>query len=409
MTPPRKPGPRALLFVFLTVLIDVTGLGIIIPVLPELIQELTGRTIDDAALIGGRIIMTYALMQFIAAPIIGALSDRFGRRPVLLLSLLGFSIDYMIMGFANTIMWLFLGRALSGIFGATYSTAGAYIADVSPPEKRAQNFGLIGAAFGIGFIVGPVIGGFVGEIDVRAPFFTASALAFANLIYGYIVLPETLKPENRRAFDPRRANPFGALMQMRLYPAVLGLLAAAFLFQLAHQAYPSVWAYYSTERYGWGGREIGFSLGAVGIMGALVQGGLTRVIIPKLGEARTLYIGLALAMISFAGFAFASKGWMLYAWIPISGLAGMAGPAMQGLMANRVPDNTQGELQGASTSLVSLTTIISPPIMTSLFAHFSGADAPVYLPGAPFLAAATVTGLGLLVAIWAMQRERARG
>lgn len=415
MPPSRTPGKHALLFIFLTLLIDVTGLGIIIPVLPRLIQELTGRTVDDAAVIGGLIIMTYALMQFVAAPVVGAASDRFGRRPVLLLSLLGFSIDYMIMGLATSIVWLFIGRALSGVFGATYTTAGAYIADVSPPEKRAQNFGLIGAAFGIGFIVGPAIGGALGHFDPRLPFFTASALAMGNLVYGWIVLPETLKPENRRPFDPRRANPFGALMQIRLYPAVLGLLGAAFLFQLAHQAYPSIWAYYGQERYGWTALEVGLSLGAVGVMAALVQGGLTRVVMPKIGAERALYIGLALVIVSFVGFAFATRSWMVYAWIPISGLGGLAGPAMQGLMSNRVPDNAQGELQGASASLVSLTTIISPPLLTRLFAHFSGDDAPLYLPGAPYLAGAALTALGLMVAVWALHgggfaaRSAARG
>lgn len=401
----RRPGRHALLFIFLTVLIDVTGLGIIMPVIPELIQNLTGRTIDDAAIIGGRLVFVYALMQFVAAPVVGGLSDRFGRRPLLLLSLLGFSVDYLIMGVAPVVGLLFVGRALAGVFGATYSTAGAYIADVSSKEKRAQNFGLIGAAFGIGFIVGPVIGGVLGQLGPRAPFFAASALAFANLVYGFIVLPETLKPENRRAFDWKRANPLGNLYHMRLHPAVLGMLLAIFLFQLGHQVYPNVWSYYSIERFGWEDIHVGLSLGAVGVASAIVQGGLTRVVMPRFGETRVLYFGLTLAILSYLGFGLATRGWMVFAWIPIAGLAGLAGPAMQGLTANRVPDNAQGELQGAIASLTSLSAIIAPMLLTSIFARYSGPDATVYLPGAPFLIAAFLTVLGLGAAVRALSRR----
>jgi DHA1 family tetracycline resistance protein-like MFS transporter len=402
----RRPGRHALLFVFLTVLIDVTGLGIIIPVIPGLIEDLTGRSVADAALIGGRLIFIYAFMQFLCAPIIGGLSDRFGRRPLLLISLAGFSLDYALMGFAPAVWWLFLGRALSGVFGATYSTAGAYIADVSPKEKRAQNFGLIGAAFGIGFIVGPVIGGLLGQFGPRAPFFAASALALANLIYGYIVLPETLTLENRRPFDWKRANPLGGLLQMRLYPAVLGLLGAAFLFQLGHQAYPSIWAFYMIERFDWASLQVGVSLGAVGVASAIVQGGLTRVVIPRLGETRTLYFGLLLGVLAYIGFALSSHGWMIYAWIPIAGLAGLSGPALQGLVANRVPDNAQGELQGALSSLTSLSAILAPLLLTAVFARYSGPDATIYLPGAPFLIGAALTAVGLVIAARALTGAR---
>jgi DHA1 family tetracycline resistance protein-like MFS transporter len=394
----RRPGRHALLFIFLTVLIDVTGLGIIIPVIPGLLEDLTGMSVADAALIGGRLIFIYAFMQFLCAPIIGGLSDRYGRRPLLLISLAGFSLDYALMGFAPAVWWLFLGRALSGVFGATYSTAGAYIADVSPKEKRAQNFGLIGAAFGVGFIVGPMIGGLLGELSPRAPFFAASALAFANLIYGWIVLPETLTLENRRPFDWKRANPLGGLFQMRLHPAVLGLLAAAFLFQLGHQAYPAIWSFYMIERFDWSSFNVGVSLGAVGVASAIVQGGLTRVVIPKLGEVRTLYLGLGLGVLAYVGFALASHGWLIYAWIPIAGLAGLSGPALQGLMSNRVPDNAQGELQGALSSLTSLSAIIAPLLLTAVFARFSSPDAPIYLPGAPFLIGAFITAIGLGIA-----------
>jgi DHA1 family tetracycline resistance protein-like MFS transporter len=401
----REPGRHALLFIFLTVLIDVTGLGIIIPVIPSLIEELTGLSVAESAVIGGRLIFIYALMQFICSPIIGGLSDRYGRRPLLLISLAGFSIDYFLMGFAPAVSWLFVGRALSGIFGATYSTAGAFIADVSPKEKRAANFGLIGAAFGVGFIIGPMIGGFLGAyLGPRAPFYAASALAFINLIYGYIVLPESLSLENRRPFDWKRANPLGSLFQMRLHTAVLGLLFAAFLFQVGHQSYPSVWSFYMIERFDWTNLEVGFSLGAVGVASAIVQGGLTRMIIPKLGEVRTLFVGLTLGVLAYLGFALSSHGWMIYAWIPIAGLAGLSGPALQGIMANRVPDNAQGELQGALSSLTSLSAILAPLLLTSIFARYSAPDAEPYLPGAAFLIGALVTAIGLLTAAWALMR-----
>ena len=394
----RRPGRHALLFIFLTVLIDVTGLGIIIPVMPELVQELTGRSVAESAVVGGQLILLYALMQFLCAPIVGGLSDHFGRRPLLLFSLGGFALDYFLMGFAPTIGWLFLGRALSGVFGASYTTAGAYIADVSDRDKRAQNFGLLGAAFGLGFIIGPVLGGLLGQLGPRTPFFAAAGLAVINLVYGFIVLPETLKPENRRAFQWRRANPLGGLMQMRLHPAVLGLLLVHFLFQLGHQAYTVIWSYFTIERFNWSDLHVGYSLGAVGVAGALVQGGLTRKVIPKIGEARTLYVGLVLAVVSYIGIGLASQGWMIYAWIPIASLAGLIGPSLQGLMANRVPDDSQGELQGAVASLRSLSAIVAPIILTTIFARASAPDAAVYLPGAPFLVAAALTAAGLVVA-----------
>ena len=395
-------GRHALTFIFITVLIDMTGLGIIAPVMPQLIEDLTGRGASDAAVVGGLLYSVYALMQFVAAPVVGGLSDRFGRRPVLLFSLAGFSIDYLIMGLAPVLWLLFIGRAASGVFGATITTAGAYIADVSPPEKRAQNFGLLYAGFGVGFIIGPMIGGFLGEIDPRAPFYAASALALSNLIYGFFVLPETLKRENRRAFSWARANPLGSLLSIRRYPAVLGLLAAVFLFQLAHQVYPSVWSYYTIERYGWSERHIGFSLGVVGIVTVIAQGGLTRVIIPRLGDARTVVMGLSLTALIYAGYGLSSAGWMLYIFIVIGGLAGLASPAMQSIMTSRIPPDGQGELQGAVASLTSLASLLAPIPLTSLFGHFSGADAKVYLPGIPFFAAAGLALTGFALAARAL-------
>lgn len=395
----RKPGKHALAFIFITVLIDMIGIGIIIPVLPQLIVDLTGLSLARAALWGGGLAMLYAFMQFVFAPVIGNLSDRFGRRPVLLFSLAGFSIDYLIMGLAPVLWVLFLGRALAGVFGATYSTAGAYIADVTPPDKRGGNFGLIGAAFGLGFIIGPVLGGFLGEIDHRLPFFAAAGLAFANLVYGFIVLPETHKRENRRPFDFRKANPIGALVQMRAYPIVFGLLGAYALFYLGHTSLPAVWTYYGFEKFNWSELDVGLSLGAVGITAAIVQGGLARKAIPLLGAKRAVFIGFGIAVLAYFGYAFAPNPMTVYIIIVLGSLAGIGGPALQGIVSNEVPAHSQGALQGATTSVMSLMSVIGPGIMTSVFFLFSNREAPVYLPGAPYALAGLLT-LGAVFLIW---------
>ncbi len=401
----RPPGRHALLFIFVTVLIEMAGFGLIMPVMPKLIMELTGEGVGRAAVYGGAMLFLYAGLQFVLAPVVGGLSDRFGRRPVLLLALGGYAVDYMLMGFAPALWWLFLGRAIAGIFGASYSAAGAYIADISPPEKRAANFGLLGAAFGLGFIIGPVIGGYVGHwFGPRAPFFAAAALAGANLVYGFFVLPETLSEGRRRAFDWRRANPVGSLVQMRLHPAVLGLLAAMMLYQISHRVYPAIWSYFAIERFAWTEADIGLSLGAVGVAAALVQGGLTRAVIPRIGEARATTIGLLVGAFVAVGFAIAPNGWVVYALIPISGLAGLAGPAMQGLMSNRVPNDAQGELAGAVASLSSLSAIVGPPALTLVFGAFTGEDAPIYFPGAPFVVAGALSLLAIAVAARALGR-----
>lgn len=400
----RKPRAAALIFIFITVLLDVVGLGIIIPVLPSLIMELTGEGLSAASRYGGWLMFSYAVMQFLAAPVIGGLSDQFGRRPVLLASLLGFGLDYILQGLAPTIGWLFIGRILAGVTGASFTTASAYIADVSAPEKRSQNFGLIGAAFGLGFIIGPVIGGILGQFGPRVPFFAAAGLTLLNCLYGYFVIPESLPEENRRPFSWRRANPLGTLSQLRQYPVIVSLVGVLVFIYIAGHATQSTWAYYTMEKFSWNEAAVGYSLGFVGLVVALVQGGLMRVVIPSIGQIRSVYVGLFLYTVGFAGFAFAGAGWVMYAVMIPYGLGGIAGPALQGIMSNQVPNNSQGELQGALTSLVSLTSIFGPPLMTNLFAHFTREDTSLYFPGMPFLTGAVLTFIALLWAIRSLQR-----
>lgn len=394
---PRRANKRALLFIFITILLDVIGFGIIIPVLPELIMELTGEGLSRAAVYGGWLLMLYALMQFFCAPVLGNLSDRYGRRPVLLFSLMAFSADYLVMGLAPTLTWLFFGRIMAGIAGATFAPANAYIADVSPPEKRAQNFGLVGAAFGLGFIIGPSVGGLLGQLGPRVPFFAAAGLAMLNMVYGFFVLPETLTEDKRRPFSLKRANPAGTFLQVRRYPLVVGLLGVMFLYQIAHDANPSVWSYYTMEKLGWSERDVGYSLGFLGLMIAIVQGGLIRKVIPRMGEKRVVYAGLVMFALGFLGFALAANSLMIFAAIVPFALGSAAIPALKGIMSNRVPGNAQGELQGAITSLISFTAIVAPLMMTQLFGYFTSADALIYFPGAPFLTAAMMTFMAVLV------------
>lgn len=394
-----KNQNHALTFIFITLLIDVIGIGIIIPVLPQLIQQLTGGNLSEAARYGGLLMFAYASMQFLFSPILGGLSDQYGRRPVLLASLFGFGIDYLFLGFAPTIFWLFIGRLIAGITGASFTTAGAYIADVSTPEKRAQNFGLIGMAFGVGFIIGPVVGGILGHYGPRVPFFVSAGLTLLNCIYGYFVLPESLKTENRRQFDWKRANPAGSLRQLQKYPAVMGLVASLFFIYVAGHATQGIWSYYVMEKFGWNQDMVGYSLGFVGLMVAIVQGGLTRILIPKLGEERAVFVGLGFYVIGFVLFAFASQGWMMYAFMIPYSLGGLAGPSLQAIISKQVPPNEQGELQGALMSLVSITSIIGPIMMTNLFAYFTSPNAPFQFPGASFIAGAAFTLLSLILAI----------
>lgn len=386
-------------FIFVTLLIDVTGFGVIIPVMPKLIQQLLGTNdISVASEYGGWLTFAYAFMQFIFAPILGNLSDKYGRRPVLLFSLFGFGIDYILLSFAPNIAWLFLGRAIAGITGASFTTAAAYIADISTPENRAKNFGMIGAAFGLGFVIGPILGGFLGELGERVPFMVAAGLAFTNWLYGYFVLPESLKAENRRPFDIKRANPIGSLLHLKKYPAVGGLIGSFIFIYLASHAVNSNWSFFTIERFQWSKKMIGISLGVVGVLVGAVQGGLVRIVNPKIGNERSVYLGLSLYALGMLLFAFASSTWMMFVFLVPYCLGGISGPALQSIISSHVPANEQGELQGALTSLISSTTIVGPLMMTSLFSYFVSPKAPVYFPGVSFL-------LGFLLmlssAIWA--------
>jgi len=402
----KAGGTKPLIFIFITVMIDTIGLGIIIPVLPQLITGLTTNTISIAAQYGGALMVVYALTHFFFAPVLGNLSDAFGRRPVLLMSLFALGVDYLMMGFAPTIFWLFVGRFIAGAAGATFSVANAYIADTSAPEDRAKNFGLIGAAFGIGFVLGPALGGMLVDFGPRAPFFVAAALAFANMTYGYLILPETLAKENRRPFQLKRANPLGSLIQMNKFPMVVGLIFAILFYQVAHDSNPSVWSFYTIEKFAWTPRDIGWSLALVGVCLALVEGVLIRFVVPRLGEKRSVYFGYIAGAIGFAGFALADTGTAMLLWILPWSLMGIAGPSLRAIIANQVPSNSQGELSGAIASMISLTAILSPILMTQTFGYFAKKGTSVYFPGAPFLLAAFLTVIALVIVLRVIGRNR---
>jgi len=400
---PKKQA--ALGFIFATLLIDVMGLGIIIPVLPKLIENLIHGDISEASGYAGWLTAAYAGMQFLFAPMIGNLSDKYGRRPVLLCSLLGFGVDYLFSAFAPTIGWLFVGRIIAGVTGASFTTASAYIADISEPEKRAANFGMIGVAFGVGFIIGPVIGGLLGKYDVHYPFIAAAVLALLNATYGYFILPESLSVENRRSFDIKRANPLGTLIQLKKYKSVIGLAASLFLIYFAVQSVQSVWTFYTIEKFHWNNDWVGYSLGFVGLMVAIVQGGLIRIIIPKLGNERSIWVGLLLYALGLALFAFAFKGWMMFAILVPYCLGGIAGPAIQGYISTSVPANEQGELQGGLTSLMSISSIFGPLLMTESFYYFTKPNPFFQFPGAPFAIGAVMMLLSALLAVRSFRRN----
>ena len=388
----------ALGFIFVTLLIDVMGFGIIIPVMPRLISELAHIKVNEASAYGGWLLASFAVMQFLFSPLMGNLSDQYGRRPVLLVSLFGFGIDYLFLVFAPTIAWLFVGRIIAGMMGASFTTASAYIADVSEPEKRAQNFGIIGAAFGLGFIIGPAVGGLLAKFGLRAPFAAAAALTLLNWLYGYFILPESLTLENRRKFEWKRANPLGTLKFFLRYKVILGLVASIVLIYIAGHAVQSTWSFYTMFKFGWVEDEVGYSLAFVGVMVAIVQGWLIRFIIPKLGQERSIYGGLMLYAVGFVLFGIANQGWMMYIFLIPYCFGGIAGPSLQGIMSNQVPPNEQGELQGALTSLMSLTSIIGPVVMTELFYHFSDTKGDIYFPGAAMIAGAVLTVISALLA-----------
>lgn len=398
-----KAKKAAIGFIFITLLIDVIGFGIVIPVFPSLIMELTGEGLSVASEYGGWLLFAYAFIQFIFSPIVGGLSDQFGRRPILLASLFGFGIDYLFLAFAPSIWWLFVGRVIAGVMGASFTTGAAYIADVSPVEKRSQNFGLIGAAFGLGFIIGPVIGGVLGQYGPRVPFIAAAVMSGLNWLYGYFILPESLPKEKRRKFDIKRANPAGSLIQMKKYPLLIGLFSALVFVYIASHAVQGTWAYLTMLKFEWDEAMVGYSLGFVGLISALVQGLLIRSLIPRLGQENAVYLGMVLYTVGLVCFAFATQSWMMFAFCIPYCLGGITGPAIQGIMSSQVADNQQGELQGAMSSMMSATAIVGPPLMTTLFAFFTKDNAPLFFPGAPMMAGAIFTTIGLLLTLRTMK------
>lgn len=401
MAPRRLP----VLFILITVTIDAMGIGLILPVMPDLIRAVRGASLADAALWGGMLSAVYAVMQFGFSPLIGNLSDRFGRRPILLISMAVLALDYVVMAVAGTIWLLFAGRVIAGIAAATHSTALAYMADITDSSKRAQNFGLISAGFGMGFILGPVIGGLLGGLDPRAPFIAAACLAAANFAFGWFVLPESLPRERRRAFDWARANPAGALKSIRKLPGVGALLAVMLAYQIANFTYPAVWAYYIQGAFGWDARMVGLSLAAYGVAIAVVQGGLIRAILPRLGEGRAVFWGLILNTGCLLAYGVATQGWMIWVLIPISAVGAIVAPAMQGVMSRAAGERQQGELQGVLGSISALSMILSPLMMTQAFFWFTREEAALRLPGAPFLLGAVLMAGAL--AIYMGTRPRA--
>jgi len=386
---------HVLTFVTVTVFLDTVGFGILMPVLPEFLMQLTGGTLAEVSSLAGYLVASYAALQFLFAPVLGNLSDRYGRRKVLLVSLAFFSLNYLIAGLATTLWVLFLGRMITGITAATHATANALIADVSPPDERAQNFGLMGMAFGLGFIVGPTIGGLLGEWHVRAPFFAAAGLGAMNTVYGYFALKETLPESARRAFSWRRANPLGMIGHLRRYPILIGLVTVMFIYNIGHHVFPSNWSFYTIEKFSWSPLDVGLSMGLVGVLMAVMQGYVIRLVIPRWGPVVTAFAGFSAAAAAFIGIALANNSITVLLWCFMSAFAGLAGPAVAGIMSNQVPQNEQGELQGINASVGSFGAIIGPLLMTQSFALFTGADPIVYFPGIAFLLAGTLTLIAL--------------
>ena len=396
----------AISFIFITLLIDVTGIGLIIPVVPGLIEQLIHGSISDASRYSGWLAFSYAIMQFLFAPLLGNLSDKFGRRPVLLLSLFGLGIDYIFLALAPSIVWLFVGRIIAGFAGASFTTATAYIADISNAENRAKNFGMVGAAFGVGFILGPIMGGILGEFGVRIPFIVAACLSLLNCLYGYFVLPESLSMENRRPFQWKRANPISSLKQLKKYPAVSGLVVSFFLIYLAGNAVQSTWSFFGIKQFNWTPRIIGISLGLVGLLVGAVQGGLIRIVNPWLGNKKSVFVGMALYAVGLFLFSIATQSWMMFLFLIPYCLGGICGPALQSIISGQVPANEQGELQGSLTSVMSITNIIGPILMTGLFSYFTKATAPIHFAGAAFFVGGIFMTMSLFFAYRTLRHNK---
>jgi len=384
-------------FIFTTIVLDSMGIGIIMPVMPDLIREVGNIDLSEAALWGGSLTVVFAINQFLFSPFVGGLSDTYGRRPVLLIALFVMALDYLVMGFAQSIWLLFVGRFIGGITAATQSTASAYMADISSKEDKARNFGLLGAAFGVGFILGPVLGGLLSEYGSRAPFFAAATIAFANMLFGYLVLPETVTDTTRRKFEWLRANPFGALKQMKKLPGMMPMLLVFLLLSIAFFVYPSIWAFFGRAQFSWDARMVGLSLAAYGFGIVIVQGVLIRPILKRFGEKKTALFGMSMHLLTFTAYQFMTETWHVFAFMPLSVFSAVAVPALQGLMSNSVDDNAQGELQGAMGSLSAMATIISPFVMTRVFSYFTNDEASVYLPSAPFVVSALFVIVAFLV------------
>ena len=398
-----KTNKSGIFFIFITVLVDVIGIGIILPIVPELIMELTGKGTADAVIYGMWLMTAFAGMQFLFAPVLGEISDRYGRRPVLLVALLGLSIDYLLHAWAPTIIWLFVGRFLAGIMGASFTVATAYIADISTNEEKAKNFGMIGAAFGLGFIIGPAIGGIFGEIDVRLPFYIAAALSFLNFLFGFFFVPESLAPENRRAMEPKKMIAGVSLISLKKYRGVLLLIAAFFIANLAGQVLPTVWSYYGIENFEWTPKDIGISLMIIGLMVAIVQGFLIGWATKKFGQRKVVTVGFLLWTLGMFLFSLATEPWMIYCFLLPYALGGVAGPTVQGVISNQVSEKEQGNLQGAITGLLSLTAILGQLIFAPVFYFFIKPDAIVYFPGASFALASLLLLIAFLFAFKAMK------
>jgi DHA1 family tetracycline resistance protein-like MFS transporter len=401
----QNKNQAALGFIFITMLIDVIGWGIIIPVIPGLIEELIQGDISEAAKVGGWITFAYAITQFVFAPLIGNLSDKFGRRPIILISLLGFTLDYILLALAPTITWLFIGRIIAGITGASITTASAYIADISSIENRAKNFGMIGAAFGLGFIIGPVIGGLLGQYGARVPFYAAAALCFFNFLYGYFILPESLPKEKRSVLNLKKANPIGSFLHLKKYPKLIGLASSMFLLYVASHAIQSNWSFFTMYKFNWDEKMVGISLGVIGLLVALVQGVLIRWVNPWLGNEKSIYAGFFLYSLGMLLFTFANQSWMMFIFLIPYCLGGIAGPALQAVISIQVPETEQGKIQGTLTSLMSASAIVGPPLMTGIFYYFTKEQTPFEFAGAPFLLASILMTISALMAYYSFRKD----
>ncbi len=402
-----KNRKASISFIFVTILLEVIGLGIIIPVLPPLIESLNGEGLSEASRIGGWLIFSFAIMQFFFAPVMGVISDKVGRKPVLLIALFGLGLDYLLHAFAPSLFWLFVGRVIAGLCGASVTVATAYIADISTPDKKAQNFGIIGAAFGLGFIVGPLIGGLAGEYSLQLPFIIAATLSFLNFLYGWLIIPESLKPEKRREIIWSKANPVGSFYLLKRSNVVIGLSAAFFLLYIAGYAVQSTWAFYGMFKFDWSKSMVGYSLALVGVVVAIVQGGLVKHAVGWWGEKKTIYIGFLCWLTGLLLFAFVNQSWLLFISVVPYCLGGIANPTLQGVVSNQYDQKEQGELQGAITSLISLTAIMGPVFMTNVFSYFTKEEAPFIFPGAPFFLGAICVFIAMLFAVRALNKQNA--